>query len=120
MEVRFSPPNLKRIGYPKNTIYMTDETNHNQGKSESSFAKITSKKSPENLSDRVFEDLKDIGYGANYKEKDVKEFIQKLNKKLISLKNIPGKSERILKFKDYVEIQNMFGSRLTGEENENK
>ncbi len=22
MEVRFSPPNLKRIGYPKNTIYM--------------------------------------------------------------------------------------------------
>lgn len=21
-EVRFSPPNLKRIGYPKNTIYM--------------------------------------------------------------------------------------------------
>lgn len=23
MEVRFSPPNLKRIGYPKNTIYMT-------------------------------------------------------------------------------------------------
>ena len=29
MEVSFSPPNLKRIGYPKNTIYMkkqaTDE-----------------------------------------------------------------------------------------------
>jgi hypothetical protein len=23
VEVSFSPPNLKRIGYPKNTIYMT-------------------------------------------------------------------------------------------------
>jgi hypothetical protein len=25
MEVRFSPPNLKRIGYPKNTIYMNKQ-----------------------------------------------------------------------------------------------
>ena len=26
LEVRFSPPNLKRIGYPKNTIYMKNKT----------------------------------------------------------------------------------------------
>ena len=30
MEVRFSPPNLKRIGYPKNTIYMKTPTKLNK------------------------------------------------------------------------------------------